>query len=69
MEKGAKAILLILLFALVAGALVTWLHPDFSESWSAIREGRPETSPIWISNADYYPEITLQNGEAANRAK
>lgn len=69
MEKGAKAILFILLFALVTGALVTWFHPVFSESWSALREGRPEASPIWISNADYYPEITIDSGEAVRRAE
>jgi hypothetical protein len=69
MEKGAKAILFILLFALVTGALVTWWHPAFSESWRALREGRPEASPIWISNADYYPEIAIDSGEAVRHAE
>lgn len=69
MEKGAKAIIFILLFALIAGALVIWLHPVFSESWRALREGRPETSPVWVSNADYYPEITLGERETPQRAE
>lgn len=69
MEKGAKAILFILLFALVTGALVTWLHPVFSESWTALREGRPETSPIWRSNTDYYPGIAIDGGEGARHAE
>ncbi len=69
MEKGAKAIIFILLFAFVAGALVIWQHPVFSESWKALREGRPEASPIWLSNADYYPEIVLEGAERRQRAE
>lgn len=60
MEQGAKSLLIILCVALVAGAGVIAVKPSYREAFSAIVRGRGEESPIWKSNAAYYPDIRLE---------
>lgn len=64
MEKGAWALARILLAALLMGALVLALNPDYRETLGALRRGDATSSPIWLSNQSYYPEVTLQEPQA-----
>ncbi len=58
MEKGAQALAKILLVALVVGLVVLALHPDYRATLRALMRGAPAESPIWLSNQNYYPEVT-----------
>ena len=60
MEKGAVALARILLIALLAGAIIVLAVPDYRATLQALWNGDPESSPIWLSNQKYYPEVTLQ---------
>ena len=60
MEQGAKSLLVILCVALVMGAGVIAVKPSYREAFTAIVKGEPEASPIWTSNAAYYPDIQLE---------
>lgn len=60
MEQGAKSLLIILCVALVAGAGVIAVMPSYRAAFSAIARGKGEESPIWKSNAAYYPDIRLE---------
>lgn len=60
MEKGALALARILLVALLLGAIVVLAVPDYRGTLQALWIGEPESSPIWLSNQSYYPEVTLQ---------
>lgn len=68
MEKGAKALFYILLYALLSGALFTALHPMYRQGLLALWRARPDENPIWQSNARFYVEIQLpaQQGEAGD---
>ncbi len=68
MEQGAKALLRILIAALILGAAVIALHPQYRETAKAIWQGHPETSPIWVSNSGYYTEIHVE-GAADDHAQ
>ena len=59
MEQGAAKLAKILAFALLLGIAVTAFNPAFREAFLAIARGRPAESPIWKSNAEYYPDIAL----------
>ena len=67
MEQGAAKLAKILAFALLLGIAVTAFHPAYREAFLAIARGRPAESPIWKSNAEYYPDIVLY-GQAAPAA-
>ncbi len=58
MEKGAKAILIILAASLLLGALVILVNPLYRQTAKHLVNGTIAESPIWQSNKDYYPEIT-----------
>ncbi|MBR6022174.1 MAG: hypothetical protein IK066_07125 [Kiritimatiellae bacterium] len=59
MEQGAKSLLIILCVALVVGAGVIGAKASYREAFKAMWRGEPEASPIWESNAAYYPDIQL----------
>ena len=59
MEQGAAKLAKILAFALLLGVAVTVFNPAYRQAFLAIVRGSPQESPIWKSNAEYYPDITL----------
>ena len=59
MEQGAAKLAKILAFALLLGVLVTAFNPAYRQAFLAIARGKPAESPIWKSNIEYYPDITL----------
>ena len=59
MEQGAAKLAKILAFALLLGIAVTAFNPAYRQAPPAIARGQPAESPIWKSNVDYYPDITL----------
>ena len=59
MEQGAAKLAKILAFALLLGVLVTAFNPAYRQAYLAIARGKPAESPIWKSNIEYYPDITL----------
>lgn len=59
MERGAKALSIMLLLALALGALIIAVNPMYRQAAIAMWKGEPEKSPIWISNLEYYPDVTL----------
>jgi hypothetical protein len=61
-EQGAKALLRILVAALLLGAVVIAAHPRYRQTARALLRGHPEASPIWISNGAYYTEVDLGGG-------
>ena len=65
MEQGARSLLIILAFALVVGAGVIAVHPSYRQAFFSILNGTPDQSPIWQSNADYYPDISLPSSSPA----
>lgn len=60
MEQGAKSLLMILGVALLLGAVVIGVNPAYRKALASIWEGVPEESPIWQSNAAYYPDVSLE---------
>jgi hypothetical protein len=63
MERGAQVLARMLLIAAILGLAMLLAHPDYRAAAAALARGRPETSPIWLSNQSYYTEVTL-NDEA-----
>ena len=59
MERGAQALVKIMLASLVLGLLVLFFHPDYREALRALRHGQPEQSPVWQTNEGYYREVTV----------
>jgi hypothetical protein len=59
MERGAQALVKMMLASLLLGLLVLFFHPDYRAAFAALRKGAPETSPVWQSNERYYTEITV----------
>ena len=57
MERGAKALVKIMLAAMLFGVAVIIFHPDYRAAILALWRGQPESSPVWQSNAAYYTEI------------
>jgi len=60
MDRGAKAIAVILIASLVVGLAVIATHSSYRQAAAAILRGEPEESPLWLDNERYYPEVTLQ---------
>ena len=59
MERGAQALVKIMLASLLLGLLVLFFHPDYRGAFDAFRRGQPEQSPVWQTNERYYTEITV----------
>lgn len=65
MEQGAAKLAKILAFALLLGIAVTAFNPAYRQAFLAIARGKPAESPIWRSNLEYYPDITLPGQSAS----
>lgn len=59
MERGAQALVKMMLASLVLGLLVLFFHPDYRDAFAALRRGQPAESPVWKTNERYYTEITV----------
>lgn len=59
MERGAQALVKMMLASLVLGLLVLIFHPDYRAALAAIHRGEPEKSPVWQTNERYYTEISV----------
>jgi len=59
MEQGSKTLLIILGTALLLGGLVIGLNPSYRQAFLDIARGKPTESPIWKSNIEYYPDVSL----------
>ena len=59
MEQGSKTLLIILATALLIGALVVAFNSSYRQAFLSQISGAPAESPIWKSNAEYYPDIVL----------
>jgi len=63
MERGVKALLRILLAALLLGLLVIAVHPAYRATAQALWRGDLSASPIAESNHAYYPDVVVGQGE------
>lgn len=59
MERGAQALVKMMLASLLLGLLVLFFHPDYRGAFAALRRHQPEQSPVWQSNERYYTEIKV----------
>ncbi len=57
MERGVKLLTRIMAVALLMGAAVILLHPDYRDTFRAMWWGDIEDSAIWMSNRGYYSEV------------
>ena len=57
MERGAQALVKMMLASLLLGLVVLFVHPDYRAAFAALRRGEPEQSPVWKTNERYYSEI------------
>jgi hypothetical protein len=57
MERGAKALIKILMAAMLFGVVVIVFHPAYRAAFMALWRGEVAASPVWQSNAAYYTEI------------
>ncbi|MBU0676513.1 MAG: hypothetical protein KJ626_00215 [Verrucomicrobia bacterium] len=69
MERGAKAVVVILAVAVILGTLIMIFNPAYRGAFAAHLKSTPEDSPIWKSNTDYYPNVGLEKQEEDSRAK
>ena len=60
MEKGARVLVIIMAVALVLGGLVVAVSSAYRQSIRLTFQGNPQETPIWRSNAAYYPQGTLE---------
>lgn len=60
MERGAKALIKILLAAMLFGVVVMAFHPAYRSAFLALWRGQPGMSAVWQSNAAYYTEIGVR---------
>ncbi|MDR0993154.1 MAG: hypothetical protein LBN38_01090 [Verrucomicrobiota bacterium] len=68
MEKGSKALLQILCIAFLLGTLVIGFNSSYREAFLALWHGTPADSPLWKSNQEYYPDVTLPVAPADQNA-
>ena len=65
MERGTKTLIILLAGAIVFGALVVAVNPDYRGTFKAWIGGSPESAPIWRSNEAYYDAVDLESSPAA----
>ena len=56
MDKGARALVLLLAWALAVGAVVIAVQPAYRAAFLSLLRGDDDASPLWRSNANYYRE-------------
>lgn len=64
MERGAQALVKILLASMLLGAAVLAFHPEYRNTVASLWRGEPAASDVWGSNATYYPAVGLPVTEA-----
>lgn len=64
MQRGVTALVRILAVAVLTGVSIWGFHPDYRDTIRAWRQGAPETSAIWQSNANYYRQVVPGEDEA-----
>lgn len=69
MDKGAVAVARILLLSLLLGGAVIMTHPGYRAAFLAVFRGKPETSPIWLSNENYYPAVRFTESVSHDQPK
>ena len=69
MEKGAKALAILLILAFALGLVIILVNPDYRQAAIAQWKGEPEKSPIWISNLEFYPDVTLKTEQVSDDSK
>ena len=58
LDKGARALVQLLMWALLVGAVVIAVQPAYRAAFlSMLRGSGDETSPIWRTNANYYDAV------------
>jgi hypothetical protein len=60
MDRGVKLLRRIIVAALLLGALVIVVHPDYRDTFRALWAGDIEHSAIWESNREYYREVAYE---------
>ncbi len=63
MQRGVTTLVRILAVAVLTGMAVWVLHPDYRATVGAWRQGTPEASAIWQSNANYYRQVVPEEDE------
>ena len=63
MEKLGKSIAIMLASAALIGLLVIMFDPTYRKTALCVLKGESTNSPIWQSNADYYPDLVPKNNE------
>lgn len=64
MEKGAKAMAMMLLVAALLGVAVIFFNKDYRELFNMVRKGTPGETAIWRSNESFYPAVKAVAEEA-----
>jgi hypothetical protein len=64
MEKGSQALARMIGISLLLGVAVLLLHPGYRQTAAAFWKGGVDSSPIAVSNRDYYPDITWERRAA-----
>ena len=58
MDKGARALVLLLAWALLVGTVVVVVQPVYRAAFLSMVHGEgDEASPLWRSNANYYDAV------------
>jgi len=60
MERGAKALVKIMLAAMLFGLVVIAFHPAYRAALLALWRHEEGASPVWQSNSMYYTEIGVR---------
>jgi len=58
MDKLVKTIAIMLASAALVGILIILFNPTYRKTAACILKGESTNSPIWQTNADYYPDLT-----------
>jgi len=57
MDNVGKTIGFMLAGAVAVGIFIMFINPQYRKTAADIWRGETTNSPIWISNAEYYPDI------------
>lgn len=57
MERGATGLVRIMAGALLMGLAILLVRPEYRAAVMCLWRGHADASPIWRSNARYYPAI------------
>ena len=63
MDKLGKSIAIMLASAALVGILIILFNPTYRKTAACILKGESTNSPIWQTNADYYPDLTPETND------